>query len=357
MSKAFPSEVSRACSLAFQAGGLVFEPVPSYLCCSGQGGIAVKHVLLTGANGFVGQVLLDQLLAGYRVSCACSTLNPSPRAGVEQVVLDIRDPIACAATLERLKPTHIIHLAAISHVPTSFRDPLLTWNTNVIGSLNLLEAIKQKVPDAFVVFASSSEVYGEAFKAGTALDETSPCLPMNPYAASKLAAELAFKQYFKQGIRGVIARPFNHIGSGQSPDFVTASFARQIALIESGKQAPVMQVGNLQACRDFLDVWDVCSAYLRLLELSDGRDHPHVLNIASGQARKIQEVLDEMISQSTAVISVELDPQRLRPSDIPFAVGNAEGIREVLGWQPTIPFKETLASLLADWRMRVVTEQ
>ena len=317
----------------------------------------MKHVLLTGANGFVGNVLLDLLPAGYRVSCACSVLNPSPRAGVEQVVLDIRDPMACVATLERLKPTHIVHLAAISHVPTSFRDPLLAWNTNVMGSLNLLEAIKQKVPDAFVVFASSSEVYGEAFKSGAALGESSPCLPMNPYAASKLAAELAFEQYFKQGIRGVIARPFNHIGSGQSPDFVTASFARQIALIESGKQAPVMQVGNLEACRDFLDVRDVCAAYLQLLELSDGREHPRVFNIASGQARKIKEILDELISQSTVAISIELDPQRLRPSDIPFAVGNCERIREVLGWQPSIPLKETLASLLADWRMRVVTEQ
>ncbi|MFL1490565.1 GDP-mannose 4,6-dehydratase [Pseudomonas antarctica] len=318
----------------------------------------MKHVLLTGANGFVGKVLLDQLLAaGYRVSCACTTPSPSPHAGVEQAVLDIRDPIACAATMERLKPTHIIHLAAISHVPTSFREPLLTWNTNVIGSLNLLEAIKQKAPDAFIVFASSSEVYGEAFKAGVALDERSLCLPMNPYAASKLAAELAFEQYFKQGVRGVIARPFNHIGSGQSPDFVTASFARQIALIESGKQAPIMQVGNLEACRDFLDVRDVCAAYLQLLELGDGRDHPRLFNIASGQACKIRDILDEMIGLSTASISVELDPQRLRPSDIPFAVGNCDRIREGLGWQPAIPLKDTLALLLADWRVRVVAEQ
>lgn len=242
-------------------------------------------------------------------------------------------------------------------MPTSFRDPLLTWNTNVLGSLNLLEAIKQQAPDAFAVFASSSEVYGEAFKAGVALDESSPCLPMNPYAASKLAAELAFEQYFKQGIRGVIARPFNHIGLGQSPDFVTASFARQIALIESGKQAPVMQVGNLEACRDFLDVRDVCAAYLQLLELREVQDHPRLFNIASGKARKIRSILDEMISQSSASITVELDPQRLRPSDIPFAVGNCDRIRDVLNWQPKIPLKETLASLLADWRVRVVAEQ
>lgn len=318
----------------------------------------MKHVLLTGANGFVGKVLLEQLLAaGYRVSCACTSPNLSPRTGVEQVLLDIRDADACAETLGRIKPSHIVHLAAISHVPTSFRDPLLTWNTNVLGSLNLLEAIRQQAPDAFVVFASSSEVYGEAFKAGVALDEDSPCLPMNPYAASKLAAELAFEQYFKQGILGVIARPFNHIGLGQSPDFVTASFARQIALIESGKQAPIMQVGNLEACRDFLDVRDVCAAYLQLLALSEAQDHPRLFNIASGNARKIRSILDELISQSSASITVELDPQRLRPSDIPFAVGNCDRIRDVLNWQPKISLKETLASLLADWRVRVVAKQ
>lgn len=318
----------------------------------------MKHVLLTGANGFVGKVLQEQLLAaGYRVSCACTSPNQSQRADVEQVLLDIRDADACVVTLGRIKPTHVVHLAAISHVPTSFRDPLLTWNTNVLGSLNLLEAIKQQALDAFVVFASSSEVYGEAFKVGVALDESSPCLPMNPYAASKLAAELAFEQYFKQGIRGVIARPFNHIGLGQSPDFVTASFARQIALIESGKQVPVMQVGNLDACRDFLDVRDVCAAYLQLLELREVQDHPRLFNIASGNARKIRSILDEMISQSSASITVELDPQRLRPSDIPFAVGNGDRIRKVLHWQPKISLKETLASLLADWRVRVVAEQ
>ncbi|WP_339071132.1 GDP-mannose 4,6-dehydratase [Pseudomonas idahonensis] len=318
----------------------------------------MKHVLLTGANGFVGKVLLETLLAaGYRVSCASTAPHPSPRADFEQIKLDIRDAMACVAALERTKPTHIIHLAAISHVPTSFRDPLLTWNTNVLGSLNLLEAIKQQASDAFVVFASSSEVYGEAFKAGIALDENSPCLPMNPYAASKLAAELAFEQYFKQGIRGVIVRPFNHIGVGQSPDFVTASFARQIALIECGKQAPIMQVGNLEACRDFLDVHDVCAAYLQLLEFSEVQTYPRIFNVASGHACKIREVLDELISQSSASISVELDPQRLRPSDIPVAAGNCDRIHDVLSWQPKISLKETLALLLAEWRLRVVTER
>lgn len=314
----------------------------------------MKHILLTGAHGFVGKVLLGQLLtAGYRVTCAFASAVAELLPGVESVVFDIRDAQAVGLAVERVQPTHVIHLAAISHVPTSFVDPLLTWNTNVLGSLNLLEALKQHAPEAFVLFASSSEVYGEAFKAGVPLDERSACLPMNPYAASKLAAELAFEQYFRRGVRGVIARPFNHIGPGQSPEFVTASFARQIALIEAGQQPPVLQVGNLEACRDFLDVRDVCSAYLHLLELSASPLDVRVFNIASGQARKIHEVLDVLVQQSSVAIAVELDPQRLRPSDVPFAVGNCQRMAAATGWQPNISLTETLAQLLDYWRGQV----
>lgn len=316
----------------------------------------MKHILLTGANGFVGKVLLGQLLtAGYRVTCAFASTAAELLPAVESVVFDIRDAQAVGLAVERLQPTHVIHLAAISHVPTSFADPLLTWNTNVLGSLNLLEALKQHAPEAFVLFASSSEVYGEAFKVGVPLDERSACLPMNPYAASKLAAELAFEQYFRQGVRGVIARPFNHIGPGQSPEFVTASFARQIALIEAGQQPPVLQVGNLEACRDFLDVRDVCSAYLHLLELSAAPLDVRVFNIASGQARKIREVLDVLVQQSSVAIEVELDPQRLRPSDIPFAVGNCQRLAAATGWQPNISLTDTLAQLLDYWRGQVAS--
>ena len=309
---------------------------------------------MTGANGFVGKVLPDMLLAaGCKVSSTSSSAELSPCVGVERVTLDIRDASACVSVIKRLQPTHIIHLAAISHVPTSFREPLLTWNTNVMGSMNLLEAVKQHAPSAFILFASSSEVYGEAFKSGIALDESNSCLPMNPYAASKLAAESAFTQYFKQGVRGVISRPFNHIGLGQSPEFVTASFARQIALIESGQQEPVLKVGNLDAHRDFLDVRDVCDAYIHLLTLSEVAEHAQVFNIASGQARKILDILEELVSQSSADIRIEQDPQRLRPSDIPFAVGNCERIRDAVNWQPRIPLKETLTQLLDYWRGQV----
>jgi len=308
-------------------------------------------LLLTGANGFVGKILTHRLQqAGFHVVALSGQSTPAQSSADQHLQCDIRDAQALALAVAQAKPEFVVHLAAVSHVPTSFKNPLLTWQTNVIGSMNLLEAVKQHAPDAFVLFPSSSEVYGAAFKTADSVDENTPPQPLNPYAASKVAAETAFREYFRQGVKGVIARPFNHIGAQQSADFVTASFARQIARIEAGQQPPVLKVGNLDAVRDFLDVQDVCSAYIELLKLTDKPGHPPCLNIASGHSRKIREVLDELLALSTASIEVELDPERLRPSDIPVAVGNARLLRETTGWQPQIALQDTLRELLDYWR-------
>jgi GDP-4-dehydro-6-deoxy-D-mannose reductase len=314
----------------------------------------MQRLLLTGANGFVGRLLTPLLQQdGYHVTALVGHDSPAASSADAQVTCDLRHPCEVQAAVAQATPSHIVHLAAISHVPTSFRDPLLTWQTNVMGSLHLLEAMRLWTPNAFVLFASSSEVYGATFKTGTPLGEESPCQPLNPYAASKLAAETAFREYFRQGIRGMIARPFNHIGAGQSPDFVTAAFARQIALIEAGRQEPILKVGNLQASRDFLDVLDVCHAYRALLALSTRTEYPRCLNIASGQPRKICDVLEQLLQLSTAAITVELDSQRLRPSDIPLAAGDTRLLRAYASWQPTISLETTLRQLLEYWRLQV----
>ncbi len=312
----------------------------------------IGRVLLTGSNGFVGRVLVPQLLGtGYRVICA--THAPVYSSATENVVLDIRDPQAVNEAVQKVQPTHVIHLAAVTHVPTSFSKPVLTWQTNVMGTINLLESVRAHSPEAFVLFVSSSEVYGESFKAGMPLKEETACQPMNPYAASKMAAEVAVNQYFRQGGNGVIARPFNHIGPGQSPDFVTASFAKQIAAIEAGLQEPVMKVGNLDASRDFLDVRDVCAAYLELLTLTEIPLQERVFNIASGQPHRISGILQTLIQQSSATIQVEQDPKRLRPSDIPVAAGDCNRLRSKTNWSPEYSLADTLASLLDDWRKKV----
>lgn len=314
----------------------------------------MSRLLLTGANGFVGKILIPRLQRnGFHVT-AVSGNSASPQCTADvQVVCDINDAQSLAAVVAEAAPTHVVHLAAISHVPTSFEQPLQTWQTNVMGSLNLLEAVRTCAANAFMLFSSSSEVYGGSFKAGQPVAEDTPCLPLNPYAASKVAAESAFREYFRQGLEGVIARPFNHIGAQQSPDFVTASFARQIALIEAGRQAPVLKVGNLDARRDFLDVQDVCSAYLAILGLAGEDNHPRCVNIASGQSRRIREVLDALLAHSTVRIDVALDPERLRPSDIAIAAGSSEALRKATGWQPAVPFEHTLSELLDYWREKV----
>jgi GDP-4-dehydro-6-deoxy-D-mannose reductase len=313
---------------------------------------SMKKLLLTGSNGFVGKVLLEYLLiAGYQVTCVTASPVKTKSVDLASIHLDIRNKDAVEDAIKKIKPTHLVHLAAISDVASSFSDPFLTWETNVLGTVNILEAIKRHSPDCFALFASSSEVYGSAFKSGVPLDEESKCHPLNPYAASKLAAEAAINQYLDARlVQGVIARPFNHIGPGQSPNFVTASFAKQIAMIEANKQESVIKVGNLEASRDFLDVHDVCLAYIKLLEGKSSLRHS-TYNICSGKAYKISRLLDIMLNQSSASISVELDPLRLRPSDIPFAVGNNKRIVDDTGWHISRPIEDTLASLLNHWRL------
>lgn len=318
----------------------------------------MNKILLTGANGFVGRVLHKRLREENHEVYGTVTSQPDPRTGEYLYSkLDICNRAEVDAVVQQVRPTHLVHLAAVSSVAGSFKDPLLTWNTNVIGTLNLMESLKANAPECFVLLASSSEVYGEAFKTGEMLTEDAPCHPMNPYAASKLASEIAVNQYIRQGQQGVIVRPFNHIGPGQSVDFVTASFARQIALIEAGLQNPVLRVGNLDASRDFLDVTDVCDAYMKLLARPPGSLDHLVYNISSGTTQKIQTVLNELLSQTSHYIDVQTDPERLRPSDIPVAAGSNKRINTETGWSPTIPLSQTLSSVLAYWRAQVRAAQ
>ncbi|MBI6768152.1 GDP-mannose 4,6-dehydratase [Pseudomonas syringae] len=315
----------------------------------------MQRILITGANGFVGQMLCRKLQqAGHHVAALVSPGSPRSSHAAESLHCDIRDASGLEHAVSKSNPTHVVHLAAITHVPASFEDPLTTWQTNVMGSMNLLQALQRQNPQAFVLFVSSSEVYGEAFKQGIALDENSICRPMNPYAASKLAAETAFHENFRRGQKGIVVRPFNHIGAGQSADFATASFARQIALIEAGRQAPQLKVGNLQAERDFLDVSDVCDAYIALLKMAGTRQaHARCMNICRGEPISMKAILTQLTALSSSTIEVVNDPDRMRPSDIPSAFGDNSAIRTVTDWEPTTKLQDTLATLLNYWRDEV----
>lgn len=315
-----------------------------------------KRILLTGATGFVGPRLKHALQSGSdspEILCWARHSEVAPEGLVHR--LDICSKHEVMESIKTFAPTHVVHLAAQSHVPTSFKDPEETWRVNVMGTLNLFEALREHTPSAAVLYISSSEVYGHSFRHGVPLDESALLQPRNPYAASKAAADLMAGQYAEFGLRVLRIRPFNHIGPGQSENFVASAFAAQIARIEAGQQAPVLRVGNLDAQRDFLDVEDVVRAYAlaldRLPELPAGL----VLNLCSGQPRRIRELLDSMLAETSCIIQEEVDHARMRPSDTPFAVGLAQAAHRHLGWSPAIPFQKTIQALLNDWRQKVRT--
>ncbi len=310
------------------------------------------RILLTGATGFVGPRLLEELKKGFfsKAEIFVWVYEHAVAIDTDPLNIDIRSRKAVFASIAEICPTHIVHLAAQSHVPTSFDQPELTWNINVMGTLHLFEAVKKYVPGAGILFISSSEIYGYSFQGGTALGENALLQPQNPYAASKAAADLMAGQYAAHGLRILRLRPFNHIGPGQREEFVASSFAAQVARIEVGQQPPVIRVGNLIAQRDFLDVRDVVQAYVLALEHLFNLPTGLVLNICSGQPRKIEDLLTVLIKQSTVPISVEIDPNRLRPSDTPLAVGVATAAQQSLGWSASIPFEQTLRDVLNYWR-------
>jgi len=315
-----------------------------------------QRILVTGASGFVGRHLL-RAIAESRPDWAVTGwyLGEEPKSppNVRWTAVDLQSPAAVSACVSDAAPTQVVHLAAAADVGGSFTNARQTWSINVMGTLNLLEATLKNAPDANLLLVSSSEVYGDSFNAGVPLDESAPLSPQNPYAASKAAAELLARTYIKRGLKLAIARPFNHIGPGQSEHFAISAFARQLARIESGLQAPELRVGNLDAQRDFTDVRDIVRGYIALVAMGDEWQSGLTVNLCSGTSRRIGDVLEELIGLSGIDVKILPDPARLRSADIPLAVGTADTARELVGWQPVIPWKNTLRSVIDDWRIRL----
>jgi len=306
-------------------------------------------ILLTGAGGFVGSHLMQALAQAF----PGARLIGAGQNGGTEISLDITDIGAVKAAFETLRPDFCIHLAAIAAIGAAKGDPELTWRVNFFGALNVGRAILDATPSCKMLFVSSSEVYGASFKPGIALDETAPLAPMNIYAASKAAAEMGLSALAAEGLSLVRLRPFNHTGPRQSEAFVVPSFAAQIARIEAGLAPPEMAVGSLETERDFLDVRDVCRAYIACIQKFDAIPNNQVINIASGHAVKIREILDFLLTRSKTTITVRQDPARLRKAEILRAAGIAEVAARMLNWQPAIALDETLAWILHDARRRV----
>jgi GDP-4-dehydro-6-deoxy-D-mannose reductase len=305
---------------------------------------APRIILVTGASGFVGRHLMPALAAAY------------PDAALLTPTIDVRNAAEVDAAVRAGPPDVSIHLAAVSTVAAAQQAPDLAWPVNLHGTMNLAWALSRHAPDCHMLFVSSADAYGASFKAGLSLDEGASLAPMNVYAETKAIADLALGGMAAQGLRVVRLRPFNHTGPGQSPQFVVPAFARQIARIAAGVQAPVIQVGNLETWRDFLDVRDVCAAYVACIAKRDSLAPGTILNLASGQARRIGDVLADLVALAGVEIEIKVEAFRVRDTDIRMACGNAGRARELLGWMPVIQWEQTLQDVLDDCRTRIDTE-
>lgn len=307
------------------------------------------RALVTGAAGFVGGWLLRELGAAGHTVFAAGQEGAAPAgalAGAQWLRMDVTSTPSVREAMERAAPDAVFHLAGQASVGDSFADPEGTWEVNATGTLRVACALPK---GARMLLAGSAEVYGPVPESEQPIGEDRPLRPANPYAASKAAAEMAALQAGAAGeAEVVVARSFNHTGPGQDARFALPSFARQLAEIAAGRREPVLRVGNLSARRDLLDVRDVVRAYLLLME----RGAPGgAYNVASGEARSIDEAVRTLVELSGTGARVEVDEARVRPVDVPLLLGDAGKLR-ALGWEPGVPFRRTLEDLLAFERER-----
>jgi GDP-4-dehydro-6-deoxy-D-mannose reductase len=265
---------------------------------------------------------------------------------------DLRDLSSVRALLEMSTPDYVVHLAAQSFVGSSWQTPAETLTTNISSQVNLLEGIRAlKMRPRFLAVGTSEE-YGLTYPEELPIKETNPLRPLSPYAVSKVTQDMMGYQYFKSyGLPIIRTRAFNHEGPRRGEVFVTSNFAKQIAEIEAGVRDPVIHVGDLKPRRDYSDVRDIVRGYWSLLESGEPGE---VYNLSSGRSWAIQQVLDFLLEQSKVrPIAVEVDPARLRPSDVMLLEGDSSKIRRATGWQVEIPFERTLRELLDYWRQRI----
>jgi len=315
------------------------------------------RILMTGATGFVGRWLRPALKAAYPEAAFAALLHrPSETVpGWTTFCVDLVNAEAAREAIRIWKPDLVVHLAAQSSAGQSYDLAEQTWRTNTVGALNLATAVRRHVPEATVFNVSTGEVYGSTFLKGPA-SETSPVSPKSIYARSKAAAEAIFEDLLPRETHLVTVRPLNHTGAGQDERFVLPSFAAQIARIEAGLEPARLQVGNIEVERDFLDVRDVVDAYLLILAQAKSLTPRAVFNVASGQPRRIADLLDVMLHASNLPLQVEVDPNRFRPAEIPRVVGDAGALRRSFGWAPRRSVNELVEGLLAYWRERISSE-
>jgi GDP-4-dehydro-6-deoxy-D-mannose reductase len=299
----------------------------------------VKRLLVTGRHGFVGATL-------------ATMLTQDEALGEWQLVdavdgLDLRAPRDVAALVGGSPPDAVIHLAAQSFVPEAFRDPAATLQINLFGTLNLLQALREVGFAGRMVYVSSGDVYGLVPEEALPVAETWLPAPRNPYAVSKLAAETLCRQWaITENMDIVVARPFNHIGRGQSERFVVSDFAKQVAEVRRGRREPKVAVGDVDVSRDFTDVHDVVHAYFALLRKGE---RGQLYNVCSGLEHSIRSILMRLVDLAGVDVAIEPEPARMRKAEQRRMRGDPSRIRATTGWQATTALDESLAAMLRYW--------
>lgn len=314
------------------------------------------NILITGITGFVGSHLAEYILnldAKHKIYGVCRWRSPRDNLSgiyskVKLLEADLSDLSALIRALNATKPDIIFHLAAQSYVLTSFNSPIDTLTTNVIGTANLLEAVRITGMDPVIHVCSSSEVYGQVTKDDVPIKETCPLRPASPYAVSKVGEDMLALQYWlSYKIKTIRTRMFTHTGPKRGDVFAMSFFAKQIAAAELGLIDAVIRVGNLKSVRTFCDVRDAVRAYWLLVNKCDPGD---VYNIGGNRTATIKEALDILLSFSKKKCAIKVDPELIRPSDVTLQIPCTDKFSKKTGWKPEIPLEKTLSDMLDYWR-------
>ncbi|HEX5132266.1 MAG TPA: GDP-mannose 4,6-dehydratase [Candidatus Krumholzibacteria bacterium] len=307
----------------------------------------MNKALVTGCNGFVGRALVARLVAGGYEVWGADRVAVGDFVGQRCFTGDLADEAVVADLLERVAADCIVHLAGQASVRASFDDPVQTLTDNTRPALNILNHVRTTGARTRVLLVGSADEYGIVDPAQLPLAETTPVVPESPYAVAK-AIQNQYGRMFARlyGVDALMTRSFNHTGPGQRDAFVLSSFARQVAAIRRGTRADIIEVGNLDVKRDFLDVRDVCDAYTVLLK--KGRTG-ETYNVCSGNSYRIGDLLRQLCDIAGVSVTIRVDKDRLRPVDMPDLRGDPARMTEHTGWQARLPIEQTLASLLDYW--------
>jgi len=316
-------------------------------------------VLITGINGFVGSHLADYIIDKNlgEVYGTIRSKNPnldniSHNLGkINRIECDLTDATRTFEIINKVRPDIIFHLAAQAFVPPSWEAPYQTINTNVIGTLNILEAVRKSKTGPTIHLAGTSEEYGLVNGNELPIKETNPLRPLSPYGVSKVAADMLCWQYYKSyGLKTIVTRAFNHTGPRRGIQYALSNWCYQIANAELNNGGKTIKVGNLNASRDFSDVRDIVRAYW--LAVKKGKPG-EVYNISSGKAFSMQKILELLLNKTKLKFAIEKSPDRIRPSDVENLLGDCTKFRNATEWKPEIPLEKTLEDLLNYWREKI----